>query len=197
MNDLLIPAGACLSVVLIFAVLGVVAVKMSKKSQAAWRAVSERTGLYYEHKGVYPKLEGRLHGADLMVDVMTQQVASSSEYGPRNRAWTRVRAQLDDPPQIQVRSRQQKHKVGDDWQSVKTGNPAFDDVYELFVPNGVSPKEVFPKSVELALLAANPPVHIMNNVVLWTKLRVVRDPDLLVSACESCSRVAAALSEYE
>ncbi|MCA9929907.1 MAG: hypothetical protein KC419_15595 [Anaerolineales bacterium] len=195
MNDLLIPLGACFFVVTTFVVLGFVAVKMSNKAKASWKAVEEQTGLFYEHTGIYPKLSGRLHGVDTAVDVITQQVASGSQYGSRSRAWTRVRAQLEDTPLIQVRVRQQQYDVEQHWQPVKTGDAVFDEKFELFVAEHTPLEKALPQSVKEALLAADPPVHILNNVVLWTKLRVVRDPELLTKACESCAAVAAAFEQ--
>lgn len=157
--------------------------------ETSWRTVGEQLGLTLERRGVYFELRGRLQRVEVVVDVMQQQMANHS------RPWTRVRAQLTQPPPLQVRAR--THKVADEppWPSVPSGNPAFDAKYELFLPEGVAVEEGLKTAVSAALLAADPPVHILNNVVLWTQVRVVRDATLLQHAVESCANVAAALEE--
>ena len=157
--------------------------------ETSWRTVGEQLGLAMERRGVYFTLRGRLQRVEVVVDVMQQQV------GDHSRPWTRVRAQLTQPPPLQVRAR--THKVADKppWPSVPSGDAAFDAKYELFLPEEVGVEAGLKTAVSAALLAADPPVHVLNNVVLWTQVRVVRDAALLQQAVEACVNVAAAIEE--
>ena len=110
---------------------------------------------------------------------------------------TRVRAQLPATPPLQVRSRHQKSRHQIDWPSRATGDPAFDQKYELFIPEDAALDEVLPPPLKEALLTADPPVHILNNVVLWTQAKTVKDPKLLEKVVRSCVGVALAMADVE
>ena len=156
---------------------------------ASWHTVGEQLGLAIEQRGAHFTLRGRLQRVDVVVDVMQQQASDHS------RPWTRVRAQLTQAPPLQVRARTHEVANKPPWPTVSSGDPSFDAKYELFLPEKMKVEEGLKTAVSSALLAADPPVHILNNVVLWTQVHVVRDADLLRRADESCANVAAALEE--
>jgi len=142
-------------------------------------------------KGIYPDLRGYVDDIEVAIDVQFHYYAGG---GTSQRPWTRVRAQLPKTPPLQARSRHQKTSDRIDWPPRETGDPAFDQKYELFVPADTVLEEALTPALKEALMMADPPVHILNNVVLWTKVKTVKDPKLLERVVRSCVSVASAIN---
>jgi hypothetical protein len=196
-NDL-IPVIAAVFACLVFVILFSLAFIMSRRQQQSTKLtiqqLEETFGLVNQNpKGIYLDLGGEVEGLEVSVDVIFQYYSSS---GPSSseRPWTRVRAQLPEPPSIQVRSRHQKYGKKIEWPLRKTDDPAFDQKYELFMPESSSIDEALPPLVRDALMAADPPVHILNNVVVWSKAKTGHSPELVKNAVWSCVRVASAIA---
>ncbi len=193
-NQLWIPALSCLFILFFFAVLFAVAKKAAKKQKNTWREVEEQLGLAnHKPNQVYPELMGSIDGVEVGVDIIQQAYMRSGPYGPGHRPWTRVRAQLAEKPQFQARLRHKKYEDAVDWPMRQTGDAALDAKYEIFVPDGVSLDKALPTPVREALLAANPPVDVLKNVVIWMNIRIVRDAATLKNAIRSCVDVAKAI----
>ncbi len=158
------------------------------------RILEERFGLInHNKKGIFPDLRGNIEGIDVTVDVSYERYMPTSP-GSRGRIrpWTRIRAELPVTTPVQVFARQLKHGETIEWPTRLTGNATFDEIYELFIPEEADLETVLPITVRAALLAANPPIHIANNVAFWTQVKFVTDEALLINAVLSCARVAAA-----
>ncbi len=195
----LIPVAAtvavCLALLIILAAAYFMGRRRLQTTQATIRQLEETFGLVnHNPKGIYPNLRGQVDGMDVAVDVMFQEYSRSYGSSTGKRPWTRVRAQLPQQPQVQVRARHQKIGETIAWPARETGNPAFDQKYEIFIPEDTAMDEVLPPPAQEALMAADPPVHILNNVVLWTKAKTGHSPELLKNAVRSCARVAAAMA---
>ena len=187
-------------VCLVFVGLIVLAFIMGKrntqKTKMAIQQLEETYGLVNQKpKGIYIDMNGEVDGIEVAVDVIFQSYASS---GPSNsqRPWTRIRAQLPDAPQIQVRSRHQKYGGKIEWPEQESGDPVFDQKYILYIAEGASLDEALPPTVKDALIAADPPVHVLKSVVLWSKIKTGHSPELLTNAVKSCVNVASAIKQH-
>ena len=192
----LIPIAAGVFVCLFLVVLVGLAIffgkRQTQKTKLTIQQLEETYGLVNQNpKGIYFDLRGEVDGIEVAVDVMFQSYSTSR--GSGRRPWTRVRAQLPEAPQIQVRSRHQKYGEKIEWPKRETGNPTFDQKYDLFMPESASLDEALPPPVRDALIAADPPVHILNNVVLWSKAKTWHSPELFKNAVHSCVSVASAI----
>lgn len=186
---------ACLVLIAIVGVAYFMGRRRLQVTRATVQQLEETFGLVNQNpKGVHPDLRGEVEGVEVAVDVMFQSYSRSYGAGPGKRPWTRVRAQLPEPPQVQVRSRHQKYGKKIEWPRRETGDPAFDQKYELFLPEGATLDIALPSAVREALMAADPPVHILNNVVLWTQAKTGHSPELVKNAVRSCARVASAIA---
>jgi hypothetical protein len=101
---------------------------------------------------------------------------------------------LPEQPSFQIRSRHQKSKEKMDYPARKTGDPAFDAKYELFAPENADLDTTVPHMVREALMDADPPVHIMKNMVFWTEKGFNKKPAWLKQALGSCVQVAQAVN---
>ena len=167
--------------------------------RATSRQLEDKLGLVnHNTQGFFPDLRGKIEGVDVVVDVLYQRYArSGSSIKSSLRPWTRVQAQLPVPAQVQVRSRHQKLDEKIEWPVRETGDPNFDQKYELFMAEDVALDIALPIAVREALMTANPPVHVVNNAALWTRVKIVRDAELLQNVILSCSRVAAAFENSQ
>ena len=195
----LIPVMSGLFVCLLLVVLIGLAIffgkRQTQKTKLTIQQLEETYGLVNQNpKGIYMDLRGEVDGIEVAVDVMFQSYSRSGD-GHGQRPWTRVRAQLPEAPQIQVRSRHQKYGSKIEWPKRETGNPAFDQKYELFMLETADLDEALPPRVLNALLTADPPVHILKNVVLWSKAKTGHSPELLKNAVQSCVNVASAINQ--
>ncbi len=193
----LIPAAAgvfvCLTLIVLIGLAIFFGRRHTQKNKLAIQQLEETYGLVSQNpKGIYFDLRGEVDGIEVAVDVMFQSYSRSGD-GQGRRPWTRVRAQLPQAPQIQVRSLHQKYGGKIEWPERETGDPVFDQKYILYVPEGVSLDEAMPPSVKDALIAADPPVHVIKNVVLWSRAKTGHSPELLTNAVQSCVNVASAI----
>ena len=183
----------CLSLTLMIGLVYVMGRRLTQRTGAVKQELKASFGLVDQNpEGIYYDLRGQVAGVNVVVDVTFQQYARSHGSPTGKRPWTRVRAQLPLSPQVQVRPRHQTVDVETIWPTRPTGDPAFDQQYELFMPDTAALDETLPPPVRDALLTADPPVHVLNDVVLWTRIKIVRDPELLKDAVCSCARLAAA-----
>lgn len=169
-------------------------VRWNRKIQTVWGQVEATLGLFNEKpKSPVPSLRGQLEGADVVLDIYTPPLPDA-----RRTPWTRARAQLKRRPQVQVQHKGQKYGGEITYPSRPTGDVTLDDRYTIFMPDNVSLDEALPPSVRTALLEADPPVHVLNNVVMWTKRGVENsDSQLLIKALQSCAHVAAAFNNQQ
>ena len=144
----------------------------------------------------HPNLRGEVDGVKIAVDVFWQQYARSGQAGPGHRPYTRVRAQLPSLPKIQVHIRGQKYAEMPDWTTwnkQEIGYPPFDQKYVLFVADDANVENALTPAVREALIAANPPVSVVNKVVSWMRTGTRHDPELVRNVVFSCSSVASAI----
>lgn len=189
---ILLAAGACVGLLVILGVVYVLSQRWAGGMKTAARQLAATFGLVdHNPDGIYPDLRGEVEGVPVVVDVYFQSYATSR--GTSERPWTRVRADLPFPTSLQVRWRGQEVGTEIVWPARPTGDAAFDEKYELFLLEGVPLAEALPDAAREALVAADPPVHILEDAVLWTRPRTTRDAQLLTNAVTSCVRVAKAL----
>ena len=192
------------SVFLLFAILFFFLWKMGKKTLAKNQILvdllEEEFGFVnQDKKSAHPNLRGEVDGIKIAVDVFLQQYSRSGQAGPGNRPWTRVRAQLPSQPKIQVHIRGQKYAENPDWATwseQKIGYPPFDQKYVLFVAEDTNVEDALPPEVREALIAANPPISIVNKVVSWMKVDTGHSSELIRNIVRSCSNVASAIIEH-
>lgn len=166
-----------------------------KDNRATIAQVGEAFGLVDKaHERAFPELHGIVNGVDVVVDVVYQKYARAGTSMKQSlRAWTRVRAMLPAKSQIIVRSRDQRldEKLLDSQLPVRqTGDPAFDHKFELFAPHDFDLDHFLPHALRLALLNANPSVHILSDSVCWMKVKYISEVELLKRAVNSCVSVA-------
>lgn len=169
--------------------------RQTQKTKLTIQQLEETYGLVNQNpKGIYFDLRGEVDGIEVAVDVMFQSY-SRSDTGQGHRPWPRVRAQLPEAPRIQVRSRHQKYGSKIEWPERESGDPTFDQKYILYVSEGISLDEALSPLVRGTLIAADPPVHVLKNVVLWPKAKTWHSPELLKNAVQSCVNVASAINQ--
>ncbi len=171
--------------------------RRSQAVRAANRQIEESFGLTNQSphsKGAYPNLRGTIDGIEVVVDIYQQRYRSSKKTAG-TRPWTRVRAQLSAEQPFQLRKRHQRYADKIDLPTRETGNTAFDEKYELFMPAEVSVAETLPPALMDALIAADPSVDILNKVVVWMQKGLVDNHQLLKNAVRTCVNVASAIEE--
>ena len=168
--------------------------------QATNQTVADRFGLTnLNPKGIYPNLEGKVDGIEVIVNTAYQKYVRAGASSPSQslRAWILIRAHLTGSPSFQLRSRHQKRDEPIQWPPRTLGDPDFDTKFELFAPESANVSVVLPPAVKNAILSAEQPVHILDDTVMWTKARSTRDADLLINAIASCVAVARAVEKIE
>lgn len=169
--------------------------RRSQAVRAATRQVTEELGLVNQSPrstGAFPNLRGAIDGVEVAVDVYHQRYASSRG-AASTRPWTRVRAQLSTEPSFQVRTRNRRYAEKMELPTRETGNSAFDEKYELFLPEDVSVAAALPPTLMDAFIAAEPPVDVLKKMVVWMQKGLVDDPTLLKTVVLSCVRVASVI----
>ncbi len=194
-------AGIIAVIIVVLALAGVFvplffwAKRRSKVVQAVIRQVEEELGLVNQSPrstGSFPNLRGMVDGVEIAVDVYHQRYASSKSTAS-TRPWTRVRAQLSEKPHFQVRTRNRRYAEKMRLSARETGNAAFDEKYVLFLSETASPAEALPPALMDALIAADPPVDVLNKAVVWMQKGMVSDAMVLKNAVRACARVASVI----
>lgn len=167
-----------------------------RKISAAWAEAAEATGLTRMDDGKQgrPHMAGTVNGVQMLVDVTTQQhthIRPDRAYGSRM-PWTRVVAQLPASPGVEVHPQGKTFGQKPKWPQRPTGNAALDSQYQVHAPDEINLNDALPEAVRAELLTADPPVHIINDTVLWARARNVKDSALLTQVIQTCARVAAA-----
>lgn len=108
--------------------------------------------------------------------------------------WTRVVAQLQAGSDVEVHPQGKILGQKPKWPQRSTGNKVLDARYQVHAPAEIILANALPEAVRAELLTADPPVHIINDTVLWTRTLNVKDAALLTRIIQTCARVAAAFT---
>ncbi|MBF0104992.1 MAG: hypothetical protein HQM16_06655 [Deltaproteobacteria bacterium] len=189
---LIIGLGCALGGLLILTLIILFSSRSNRRAEATWMTTAQKLGLNFTKK-VFPTLTGRIDGVDVVANVFVMS-NSGPGFGSgkvRPRTYSRVSAKIPSAIPIQVISRRQRYGGKTEWPRHTTGKPDFDSHYEVFAPADVNLNDLLPVTARVALNNTDLPVHIINNAVLWSRVRMIRDPTLLENAILTCTRIAA------